>query len=82
MFINNHRFMPRKKLDINKIRLDEIGVIELKRCLKPWELAVLLNYLNATTETDILLFNMLIDCEREELYEYCSVIRDEINRRN
>lgn len=58
-----------------------IKIWELPEILQPWELAKILQEESYSSDTDILLENMLDYFLKEELYEYACVIRDEVNNR-
>lgn len=47
----------------------------------PEELGILIEFEPNGEDTDILLENMLHYCEKNELYEYCQVIFDEMTGR-
>ena len=70
-----------RKININKINFLNIKIWELSEMLEPWELGVILSVESNSTETDILLENMLDYFLQEEMYEYACVIRDEIKKR-
>lgn len=70
-----------KKKNINNLDLYTMPMDELSKNLQPWELAVLLNLEPLRNHTDILLDNMMHYYLEAEQYEYCAVIRDEINSR-
>lgn len=73
--------MKNRNLLINKLNLQEINIDDLDAMLEPWELGVLLRNESECRDVDIMLENMLEYYLMYEQYEYCCIIRDEINRR-
>lgn len=74
--------MKNKKIINTNFELCSIRIDELDKIVTPWELAVLLSQESHTSQTDIMLSNMLEYYVDEEKYEYACVIRDEIRLRN
>jgi hypothetical protein len=70
-----------QKRNINNLDLYTMPMDELTKHLKPWELGVLLQLEPLRNHTDILLDNMMDYYLEIELYEYCAIIRNEINSR-
>lgn len=66
---------------INHISLIDIEMDELSSLLKMWEFRVLLHNEPLTQDVDIMLENMLYYFLQEENYEFCAVIRDEVEAR-
>lgn len=64
------------------MKLSMLGTSYIKHHLKPVELQILLFLEEYTYETDVMLDNMLQMFLEEEMYEYCAIVRDEIERRN
>jgi len=70
-----------KKKTVNNLDLYTMKMDDLVKCLKPWELAVLLQIEPFQTSTDILLDNMMYYFLQNEYYEYCVIVRDEVESR-
>lgn len=70
-----------KKRNINNLDIYMLPMDELVDSLKPCELSFLLQLEPYHKHTDILLDNMMYYFLENELYEYCAIIRDEINSR-
>lgn len=66
----------RKDFSFFNLKMDELTFH-----LSPFELSCLLADEKLTTDTDILLENMLSYFVENELYEYACVVRDEVNDR-
>lgn len=64
-------------LDLKRIPVEELVLV-----YEPSDLAILLLIEPETTDTDILLENLLVYFVTEEKFEYACIIRDEIKRRN
>lgn len=70
-----------KKLNINNIDLYTIPMDKLVKAIQPWALNVLLENEPLHQKVDILLDNMMYYFLENENYEYCVVIKNEIERR-
>jgi len=70
-----------KKLNVNNYDLHQIDLENLEKCVEPWGLAVLLELEPYTFYSDMLFAEMLEYYVQKEMYDYCIVIRDEINKR-
>ena len=70
-----------KRLSINKCNLNDVKIEHLDKIVNPWELGVLLTLESYSQKTDELLDNLLDYYLKEEKYDYCCIIRDEINKR-
>lgn len=70
-----------RKINVNKVDFLNIKIWELSDMLDPWELGVILSLESNSTDTDILLDNMLEYFLGEEMYEYACIVRDEVNKR-
>lgn len=68
-------------MQVNSLRYLNISMDELVRLVNRDELAILLLQEGYSTDTDILLENMLDYFVEQEFFEYACVVRDEINRR-
>ena len=73
--------MKMKRLKVNKLDFLNIKIWELTDMLDPWELGAILSLESNSTDTDLMLENMLDYFLEEEMYDYACVIRDEVNRR-
>ncbi|MFC4477429.1 hypothetical protein [Flavobacterium chungangensis] len=69
------------KRKVSNLDLYTLPMSEVVRLLKPWQLGALLELEPYRQFTDILLSNMMDYFLANELYEYCVIIRDEIESR-
>jgi hypothetical protein len=70
-----------KRWTPNNTDLHQIDIDNIEKILEPWALAVLLEIEPYTFHTDDLFDKLLSNFENKEMYDYCIVIRDEINKR-
>lgn len=73
--------MGKKKLVVNEYHITDLSYDDIALLYSDWELQVILMCENYDEKTDNMLDDMLKYYIMIEKYDFCAVIRDEINKR-